>query len=121
MSKYTFWGVLHKNLNIALTEDLSRYSQGETFWKAMRNLGESRGVWIPSASPEECDFSARLKLYQDTGINRVEVFVHKEGGKYSVRCANSRSLIEAPDEQEALTKYVDAMARTSVVNTGGPK
>jgi hypothetical protein len=120
MKKYVFWSALHKNSNIALNQDLSKYSQGETFWKAMLNLCEALRELTPSETTEECDFNARLKMYYETGINKIEIFVDKEGGRYSVKCANSRSFLEAKDEQEALMKYVEARAKTSSVNTGDP-
>jgi len=97
-----FWSILHKNLNIALNENLSRYAQGDTFWQA------------------ESDFNARLKMYYETGINKVEIFVEKEGKRYAVKCANSSSFTDGKDEQEALMKYVEARAKTSLVNTGDP-
>ena len=120
MKKYIFWSALHKNSNIALNQDLSKYSQGETFWKAMLNLCEALRELTPSETTEECDFNARLKMYYETGINKIEIFVDKEGSRYAVKCANSRSFLEAKDEQEALMKYVEARAKTSSVNTGDP-
>jgi hypothetical protein len=75
---------------------------------------------IPSETTEECDFNARLKMYYETVINRIEIFVDKEGERYAVKCANSRSFLDAKDEQEALMKYVEARAKTSSVNRGDP-
>lgn len=118
MTKYIFWSVLHKNASIALTEDLSRYAQGETFWKALLNLSETLQECVPSGTNEESDFNARLKMYYETGINKIEIFVEKEGKRYVVRCSNSRSFIDADDEQDALFKYVEVKAKTSSVNTG---
>lgn len=118
MKKYIFWSILHKNANIALNEDLSRYAQEDTFWKAMLALCEMLKEWIPSASTEESDINQRLKMYYETGINKVEIFVEEEGDQYAVKCANSRSFINATTEMEALMKYVEARAKTSVVNTG---
>jgi hypothetical protein len=120
VKKYIFWSALHKNINIALNQDLSRYSQGETFWKAMLSLCEALRELIPSKTIEECDFNARLKMYYETGINKIEIFVDKEENRYAVKCANSRSFLEAKNEQEALMKYVEARAKTSSVNTGDP-
>ena len=40
MKKYVFWSVLNLHINVALTEDLSKYAQGDTFWLAMLNLGK---------------------------------------------------------------------------------
>ena len=118
MKKYIFWSILHKNANIALNEDLSKYAQGDTFWKAMLALCEMLKKWIPSAVAEESDINNRLKMYYETGINKVEIFLEKEGDRYAVKCANSRSFINATSEKEALMKYVEARAKTSVVNTG---
>jgi len=118
LTKYIFWSVLHKNASIALTEDLSRYAQGETFWKALLNLSETLQECVPSGTNEESDFNARLKMYYETGINKIEIFVEKEGKRYVVRCSNSRSFIDADDEQDALFKYVEVKAKTSSVNTG---
>ena len=118
MTKYIFWSVLHKNASIALTEDLSRYAQGETFWKALLNLSETLQECVPSGTNEESDFNARLKMYYETGINKIEIFVEKEGKRFAVRCTNSRSFIDADDEQDALFKYVEVKAKTSSVNTG---
>ena len=118
MKKYVFWSILHKNTNIALTENLTKYSQGDTFWQAMLNLCETLTTWVPSISSEESDINSRLKMYHETGINKVEIFVEKEGGKYAVKCANSRSFIEADDEQQALMKYISTKSKTSVINTG---
>lgn len=120
MKKYVFWSVLHKHTNIALTEDLTRYAQGDTFWQAMLNLCETLPQWIPSASPEESDINVRLKMYYETGINKVEIFVEAEDEKYAVKCGNSRSFIEADEERKALMKYVAAKSKTSVINTGEP-
>ena len=120
MKKYIFWSVLHNNKNIALTEDLSKYAQGETFWKAVLSLCETLQEFVPSGTTEESDFNARLKMYYETGVNKVEIFVEQESKRYAVRCANSRSFIDAGDEQDALFKYVEVRAKTSSVNTGDP-
>ena len=118
MRKYTFWSVLHQHVNVALTEDLSSYSQGETFWQAMRNLCETLSECHPSATDVEVDINLRLRMYHLTGINRVEIFVEQDGDRFAVKCANTRSHISAASEQEALKAYVAAKAATSVVNTG---
>lgn len=120
MKKYIFWSVLHNNKNIALTENLSKYAQGETFWKAALSLCETLQECVPSETAEESDFNARLKMYYETGVNKVEIFVEQENDRYAVRCANSRSFIDAEDEQNALFKYVKVRAKTSSVNTGDP-
>lgn len=121
MKRFVFWSVLHKNISIALTEDLSKYAQGETFWKAMLNLCETLQELTSSDSAEESDFNVRLRMYYETGINKIEIFVGKEGDRYGVKCANSRSFIDAKSEREAIKRYVKAMAKTSSVNTGDPK
>jgi hypothetical protein len=117
MKKYVFWSALHKNRCIALNEDLSKYAQGETFWKAMLSLCETLQEWIPSPSIEESDIN-KLKMYYETGINMVELFVEEEGKRYAVKCANSQSFLEAADEIDALMKYVETRAKTSVIDPG---
>jgi hypothetical protein len=118
VSKYTFWGVIHQHVNVALTEDLSRYAKGETFWQAMLNLIETQPESKASGRDEEVEINARLRMYHETGINRVEIFVSQEAKLYSVRSANTRSRIAAGSEQEAMCQYISTKARTSVVNTG---
>jgi hypothetical protein len=118
MKKYVFWGVIHKNNCIALNEDLSRYAQGETFWKAVLSLCETLKAWIPSQTAEESDINMRLKMYYETGINMVELFVKEEDNRYAVKCANSKSFLEAADEIDALMKYVEIRAKTSVIDPG---
>ena len=120
MKKYVFWSALNIHTNIALNEDLSKYAQGETFWQAMLHLSETLREWIPSEKVEETDINARLKMYNDTGINKVELFVEEEGGRYAVRCTNSKSFVDADSEEDALIKYIATRAKTSVVNTGEP-
>jgi hypothetical protein len=121
VSKYTFWSVLHRHVNIAFTEDLSHYAQGATFWQAMRNLSETTAEYRPSPSDREHDLNARLRMYHETGINRVEIFVEQDGGRFAVKCANTRSFLDTGSEREALVKYVETKAKTSIVNTGeGP-
>jgi len=119
MRKFVFWSVLHKNRCIALNEDLSKYAQGDTFWKAMQSLCETLSEWTPSQLSEESDINKRLKMYYETGINMVELLVAAENGKrFAVRCANSRSFLEAEDEIDALMKYVETRAKTSVIDPG---
>jgi hypothetical protein len=118
MKKFVFWSVLHKHTNIALTEDLSQYAQGETFWKAMQNLTETLEEWAPSSEAEESDINARLKMYYETGINKVEILIDEERDRYAVVCSNTRSFFQARSEREALLKYVEAKARSSKINTG---
>jgi hypothetical protein len=84
----------------------------------MQNLCETLSECPPSDTPEEVDINLRLRMYQETGINRVEIVVDKDANRFTVTCANTRSHIEAGSEQEALKKYVAAKAKTSVVNTG---
>jgi hypothetical protein len=118
MKKYVFWSAIHKNNCIALTEDLSKYAQGETFWKAMLSLCETIKEWIPSQSAEESDINRRLKMYYETGINMVELLVEKENDRYAVKCANSKSFLEAADEIDALMNYIETRAKTSVIDPG---
>jgi hypothetical protein len=118
MKKFVFWSIIHKNKCIALNEDLSKYAQGETFWKAMLSLCETLKEWIPSQTAEESDINKRLKMYYETGINMVELFVEKEGKRYAVKCTNSRSFLEAADKISALMKYVETRAKTSVIDPG---
>ena len=118
MKKFVFWNIIHNNQNIALTEDLSKYAQGDTFWQALQNLCETLKEWTPSFSTEKSDINSRLKMYHETGINKIELFVEEEKKRYVVKCANSRSFLNAKSEIDALKKYVDTRAKTSVVNTG---
>jgi hypothetical protein len=118
MKKYVFWSAIHKNRCIALNEDLSQYAQGETFWKAMRSLCETLKEWASSPSSEESDINRRLKMYYETGINMVELFVEQDGKRYAVKCANSKSFLEAADEIDALMKYVETRAKTSIIDPG---
>lgn len=118
MKKFVFWSAIHKNNCIALTEDLSKYAQGKTFWKAMLSLCETLKEWIPSKTAEESDINRRLKMYYETGINMVELFVGEEGKRYAIKCANSKSFLEAADEIDALMKYVQTRAKTSVIDPG---
>lgn len=120
MKKYVFWSVLNQHTNIALTEDLSKYAQGDTFWQAMLNLSETLREWLPSEKVEETDINSRLKMYNQTGINKVELFVEKQEDRYAVICTNSRSFVIADSEQDALIKYIAMRSKTSVVNTGEP-
>jgi hypothetical protein len=118
VAKYVFWSTLNQHTNVALTEDLSHYALGSTFWQAMLVLAETLREWIPSQTDEETDINRRLKMYSETGINRIEIFISEEKERYAVRCANSLSRVDARSEQDALKKYVSARAKTSVVNTG---
>jgi hypothetical protein len=118
VTKYVFWNVLNLHVNVALNENLSKYARGETFWQAMQNLGETLFEWTPSSSSEETGVSDRLKMYHETGINKIEIFVDKDGDRFGVRCANSRSLIAAKSEKEAAMAYIEARAKTSKINTG---
>ena len=118
MKKYVFWSSIHKNRCIALNEDLSQYAQGETFWKAMWSLCGTLKEWIPSHTSNESDINKRLKMYCETGIIMVELFVGQEDKRFAVKCANSKSFLDAADEIDALMKYVEARAKTSVVDPG---
>lgn len=118
MKKYVFWNVLKDHTNIALTEDLSHYAQGDTFWQALQNLSETLKDWIESQSTGETELNSRLKLFNETGINKIEIFVEAEKKRFAVRCANSRCVVKAPDEKNAVIQYISTRAKTSVVNTG---
>lgn len=118
MKKYVFWSVLNLHINVALTEDLSKYAQGDTFWQAMLNLGEILSEWIPSSSAEASNVSERLKMYNETGINKIEMIVNKDGDRFGIQCANSRSFFKAESEREALMAYIETRANTSNINTG---
>lgn len=120
LKKYVFWSVLNGHRNIALSEDLSKYARGDTFWQAMLNLSDTLREWVPSDQVEETDINLRLRMYNETGINKVELFVEKQGERYTIKCTNSRSFVEADSERDALIKYISARAKTSVVNTGDP-
>ena len=121
MKKYVFWSVLNLHTNIALTEDLSKYAQGDTFWQAMLNLGETLSEWIPSISTEASNVNERLKMYNETGINKIEMIVSRDGDRIGVQCANSRSFFKAESEREALMAYIETRAKTSKINTGEAK
>ncbi|GAG49844.1 unnamed protein product [marine sediment metagenome] len=118
MKKFVFWSIIHKNKCIALNEDLSKYAQGETFWKAMLSLCETLKEWIPSQTAGESDINKRLKMYHETGINMVEIFIEAENKRFAVKCANSKSFLEAADEIDTLMKYVEIRAKTSVIDPG---
>ena len=83
----------------------------------MRGVGHN-DMSLPNPTEEESDINKRLKMYYETGINMVELFVDQEGKRYAVRCANSRSFLEATDEIDALMKYVETRAKTSVIDPG---
>ena len=118
VKKYVFWSVLNLHTNVALTEDFSKYAQGDTFWQAMLNLGETLSEWISSSSTETSDVNDRLKMYRETGINKIEIIVGKDGDRVGVQCANSRSFFKAESEEEALMAYIEVRAKTSNINTG---
>jgi len=118
VKKYVFWSVLNLHINVALTEDFSKYAQGDTFWQAMLNLGETLSEWIPSSSTDESDVNDRLKMYRETGINKIEIIVSEDGDRYGVQCTNSRSFFMADSEREALMTYIETRAKTSNINSG---
>jgi len=84
----------------------------------MLSLVETLKEWLPSKTAEESDINKRLKMYYETGINMVELFVEEEGSRYTVKCANSRSFLEAADEVDALMKYLEIRAKPSVIDPG---
>jgi hypothetical protein len=120
MTKYVFWSVLKGNRLVALDEKMERYALGETFWQAMRALLAAHPETTPSFSTEEANPAARVRMYEETGIHKVEIFIDKDGGRFSVRCANSRCQWEEKSESAALLRYVEVRAKTSLVNTGEP-
>ena len=83
---------------------------------------ESAGITINELAEYKAgymkDIKARLKMYYETGINKIEILIDKEHDRYAVSCSNTKSFIRASSEQEALMKYVDAKAESSRVNTG---
>lgn len=118
MNKYVFWSLIHKNTCVALNEDLSRYAQGETFWKALFNLCATKKKFIPSPNPKQSPMNKRIKMYYETGLNKVEIFVGLEKNGYSVKCSNSKSFLKVPDEHKALRKYIQSRAEQSVIDPG---
>ncbi len=60
-------------------------------------------------------------MYQDTGINKIEMIVSKDGDRFGVQCANSRSFFKAETEEEALMACIETRAKTSKINTGEAK
>ena len=118
MKKFTFWSAIHQHTNIAFTENLTSYATGDTFWQAMQNLCENLSEWQPSTTIEETDINRRLRMFNETGINKAEIFVAGDNGRYSVKCTNSRCVVEADSDVDALLKYVISRAQTSLINTG---
>lgn len=118
MSKFVFWGIPFKNRIVAFNQDLSRYALGETFWQAMGELCRSGTAWAPDTAEDESALPERLRMYHETGVHKVEIFVEEDDRRWSVRCANSRSFVPAASRDEALVKYVETRALTSRVNTG---
>ena len=118
MKKYVFWGMTQQNHHIAFNEDLSHYARGDTFWRAVKSLCDTMPPPVASTTSDETDIGRRLLMFQETGVNKVEVFVEADGDGFAVRCANSRSRLEAGDVVDALLIYVDRRAETARVNTG---
>lgn len=119
MKKFVFWCTRHNNSNIVLTENLEKYAQGKTAWQALQHLCETLQQFVPAASIDESDFNKRLKMFHETGINKIEIFIEKENSKYSVHSAGVRSFIESDDEQSALVKFAEMMALNSLENERG--
>jgi len=118
MNKYVFWSFVHKNKCVALNQDLSQYAQGDTFWKALLNLCETRNKLTPSQNPKPSLMNQRIKMYYETGLNKVEILVKKEKDCFSVLCSNSKSFIKASSEPKALMKYIQSRAEKSVIDPG---
>lgn len=119
MTKYVFWSLRHDGASIALTENLHRYAQGKTAWQALQHLCETLEHWSAAADNTETPFQARLKMFQETGIHKIEVFVDHHGSQYQISSAGVRSTILAESEREALLKYLDIMAANSLQNERG--
>jgi hypothetical protein len=117
-NKYVFWSLIHKNKCVALNEDLSQYAQGDTFWKALLNLCETNKKFIPSSDPKQSPMNQRIKMYYETGLNKVEILVGKEKDRFSVQCSNSKSFLNTSSEQKALMKYIQSRADKSVIDPG---
>lgn len=119
MKKFVFWSTRHAGKDIVLTEDLGRYAQGKTAWEALFFLAETLKTWQPATDTTESDFNQRLKMYQETGLNKIEIFLEYLDGKYAVRSTGVRSAIKADSEQHALLKYLELMAANSLENENG--
>ncbi|MBD3413707.1 MAG: hypothetical protein GF421_04650 [Candidatus Aminicenantes bacterium] len=118
MNKYIFWNLVHKHTCIALNEDLSKYAQGETFWKALFNLGETTNKFVPSVNPDLTPLNKRIQMYYETGLNKVEILVEQKKKQFSIQCSNSRSFLNDQDEQKALLKYIRSRAEKSIIDPG---
>jgi hypothetical protein len=118
MNKYVFWSLIHKKTCVALNENLSRYAQGDTFWKALLNLCETNNKFLPSPHPKPSPMNQRIKMFYETGLNKVEILVEKKKNRFSVQCSNSKSFLTAPNEQKALMKYIQSRAEKSVIDPG---
>jgi hypothetical protein len=119
VKKYVFWGMTQQNHHVAFSEDLSLYARADTFWRAVKGLCERMAEPVASTTSDETEISRRLLMFQETGVNKVEVFVEADGDGFAVRCANSRSRLKVGDEIQALLVYIDRRAETARVNTGG--
>jgi hypothetical protein len=118
MNKYVFWSLLHKNTCVALNEDLSHYAQGETFWKALLNLFETLKKCEPSKNQKQSPMDQRIKMFYETGLNKVEILVNESKDCFSIKCSNSQSLIKTKNEQKAVMKYIRSRAEKSVIDPG---
>jgi len=118
MNKYVFWSLLHKNTCVALNEDLSRYARGETFWKALLNLCETMKEYVPSQNSEQSQMDQRIKMFYETGLNKVEILVEKDHNGSSIECSNSKSSVITKKEHEALMKYIRSRSEKSVIDPG---
>ncbi len=118
MNKYVFWSLLHKNTCVALNEDLSHYAQGETFWKALLNLCETMKKCEPSQNQKQSPMDQRIKMFYETGLNKVEILVDENKDCFSIKCSNSQSLIKTKNEQKAVMKYIRSRAEKSVIDPG---
>jgi len=118
MNKYVFWSLLHKNTCVALNEDLSHYAQGETFWKALLDLCETIKKCEPSQNKKQSPMDQRIKMFYETGLNKVEIMVEQNKNGFSIKCSNSKSSINTKNEHKALMKYIRSRAEKSVIDPG---
>ena len=117
-NRYSFFGLVFRNQHIVFNGDLSKYGQGETFWRSLQNLADALKAFSADTAAEETPMDRRIRMFQETGINRIEIFVEKRPDGFWVRCTNSSFRVKAADEIAALREYIDKRAQTSRVNDG---
>lgn len=119
MKKLLFWATRHERKNIAFTGDLAKYAPGDSLWQAILNLCEIHGLPAAVEDSQESDMDFRLKMFRETGVLKVEVFIEERAGKFAIRYSNTASIIDEKDEKLAVFKYLDIMARNSLENKHG--